>query len=704
MSRVITSGVVRSTCGLCYAGCGVLVHLDNGKPAKIEGDPRSPVNKGRLCVKGSASLEYLYHPDRLKYPLKRGGNRGEGKWQRISWDEALDIIAEALVKAKDNYGAESVIAIRGAAKGLQDGYLGRLANAFGTPNIASMAPICFVPRNSASRITYGFFAIPDYEYPPACFVAWGTNMAATRIGEYGQVIEALDKGTRLIVIDPIKTELAARADLWVRLRPGSDLAFALGMLNVIINEGLFDKAFVDSWTVGFDQLKAHVQDYPPEKVQEITWVDSETIREVARFYAINKPACIQWGNAIDQNVNSFQTARSISILRAITGNLGVPGGELLWSPLAILSQGSSKFDLRSKLPADMRERRVSAKDGLLPSVFYALPRSILRAIVDKEPYAIRTAYIQGGNLLLSYSNAREVYEALQKLDFLAVADMFMTPTAGLADIVLPVASYLEFDSIVAPPYYPIAQVQQKVAQVGECRSDLEIINELAKKVGLGEYFWDSVEQALDAILKPAGMTFNEFKKIGVISGTKQYRKYEINGFETPSGKVELYSSQLEEWGFDPLPIYYELPETPYSNPELAKEYPLILTAWKSVLFRHSGGRQIATLRGSHPEPVITIHPEKASELGIKEGDWVYIETKRGRIKQKATLSTSVDPRVVGVDYGWWFPEKGISNLYGWAESNVNILTDDKPPYNREMGSTNLRGILCRVYKSPDTGS
>jgi anaerobic selenocysteine-containing dehydrogenase len=282
---------------------------------------------------------------------------------------------------------------------------------------------------------------------------------------------------------------------------------------------------------------------------------------------------------------------------------------------------------------------------------------------------------------------------------MVVADMFMTPTAALADIVLPVAGYLEFNSIVAPPYYPVAQVQQKVAQVGECRSDFEILNELAKRVGLGECFWDNEEQFLDAILKPVGLTFDKLKKVGVISQATQYRLYETNGFPTPTGKVELYSNRLKERGFDPLPTYREPPETPYSDPELAREYPLIITSWKSAPYRHSGGRQIASLRETHPEPVTYMHPQTANGLGIKNGDWVFIETKRGRIKQKANLTTDIDPRVVGVDYAWWFPEQGSSNRYDWAESNINVLTDDKPPFNREMGSTNLRSILCKVHKA-----
>jgi len=691
--------VVKSTCGLCAIGCGILVHIKGSKVVKVEGDLQNPLNKGTLCAKGLASLEYLYHPDRLKHPLRRAGKRGEGKWQRVSWDEALDTIASEFIKARDNYGAESVAFMTGAAKGLEESYLDRLANVFGTPNVVWQGHVCFVPRVLASRITYGFYAVPDYDYPPSCIVVWGKNMAETLHHAHQRVLRAIDEGTRLIVIDPRQIDLAAESDLWLQPRPGSDLALALGMINVIITENLFDRAFVDKWTIGFDLLKNHIRDYTPEKVQQITWVPAEGIRQAARLYAQTKPACIQWGNAIDHGVNSFQTARAICILRAVTGNLGIPGGEVQPSPLPLIGRRSPELELRDEMSLAQWQKRVGADLKLMPPMGYVQPQSIIKAIIEEDPYPIRVAYIQGANPLLSYSNAREAYEALMRLDFLAVADMFMTPTAALADVVLPVATYLEFDSIVTPPYsYPVTSVQQKATRVSECRSDYEILRDLARKLGLGEYFWDAEEQCLDSVLKPAGLSFDEFRKVGIIPGGKQYRSYAIKNLETPSGKVELYSSQLKGWGLDPLPAYYEPPETPYSDPELAKEYPLILTTWKSAPFRHSGGRQITALRGMHPEPMVNIHPETADKLGIKEGDRVYIETRRGRIRQKAYLTTGIDPRVVGVDYAWWFPEKGASSLYGWAESNINILTDDKPPFNRETGATNLRGILCKVYK------
>jgi len=473
------------------------------------------------------------------------------------------------------------------------------------------------------------------------------------------------------------------------------------MINVIINEGLYDKAFVNNWTVGFDELEAHVQEYTPAKVGEITWVPAETIRRVATLYATNKPAILLLGNALEQGINSFQTCRAAAILQAVTGNLGKPGGEMNWTRPEVMSSSSPEFSKTDKLPAGKREKKVDANYGLCPLFGGVVPQSIIKSIVTGDPYPIRVLYCHATNLLLVNPNAQEGYRALkEKLDFLVVADLFMTPTAALADIVLPVASYLEFDCIrhLAPQYH-VCQVMQKVTAVGECWSDWKIFNELAKRIeGMEDYCLPNEEEFLNALVKPAGLTFDEFRKVEVVSGVRKYKFYEKDGFATPSKKVELYSNQLEEWGFDPLPRYLEPPETPYSDPDLAKKYPLILTTRKLTNYRHSTGRQIGSLRFLRPEPITEINPKTASELGIKDGDWIYIETKRGRIRQKASLTDAIDPRVVLVDYGWWFPEKETSELYGWAESNINILTDNNPPYDVQSGGTRLRFFLCKVSR------
>jgi anaerobic selenocysteine-containing dehydrogenase len=692
---------VNTACGLCSIGCGIIAHVENGCVIKVEGDKDNPLNQGELCPRGLALLEYLYHPDRLKHPIKRLGQRGEGKWQTITWDEALDTVANGLAKARDKYGPESVAFIRGAFKGGYQGeYIARFANVFGSPNSTDMENVCFVPRINASRLTYGFYAIPDLDHPPACIVLWGKNPAKTLHHVYRRMMRAIEGGAKLVVISSTKIEDVEGEYLWLKLRPGSDLALALGMMHVIINDNLNDSDFVDTWTVGFDELRSHVQDYPPEKVADITWVPADMVRQAARLYATSKPACIQWGNAIDHGINSFQTSRALCLLRAITNNLEVPGGDVQWSPPPLLPRRSEPIRLSENLPAEMNQRRLTDEDNPLPAASFAIPQVIIHAMQSGDPYPVRAAYIQGCNPLLTYPNAQHVYDALISLDFLAVADIFLTPTAALADIVLPAATRLEFDGIMVPPYSSaVALAQQKVAHIGECRSDYEILRDLARKLGLGDYFWDTEEQCLDFILAPAGISFEEFRKVGVLKGNKHYRAYLSKGFSTPSGKVEIYSQQLKDWGFDPLPIYYEHPETSETSPELGNEYPLVFTSRKLGCYRHTDNRQISSLRGSHPEPVACINPETAKKSGIADGDRIFIVTKRGRIRQRAALSSDIDPRVIVVDYGWWFPEDGPTDLYGWKKANINILTDDKPPYNREMGSSHLRGVPCKISKA-----
>jgi anaerobic selenocysteine-containing dehydrogenase len=704
---------VKSCCNLCYRMCGVLVHVSNGKVTRVEGDSECPANQGRLCVKGLAAVETLYHPERLKYPLKREGARGEGKWKRISWDEALETIALAMKRAREEAGAESVAFSHGDPKGFEH-YIVRLCNVFGTPNICDTRTVCSIPRRFGATITYGYNTIgtdasPDLDYPPACMLMWGANISFTHLPNDVRFQQALKKGMRLIVIDPRKTGLAAKADIWLQPRPKTDLALALGMMNVIITEGLYDRAFVDQWTVGFDRLREHVREYPVKKVEEITWVPSEKIIEAARGYAETKPASIQDGNAMDDDLNSVQTARAIAILRAITGNLGIPGGDIDWKDLPLGLKptyapgqaGVLSFTLDEKMGEEQRKRMIGTEWHFAPVPMVRIVPSqlLMKAMLHQEPYPVKVLCVHANNPLITWANAQEVYKALMALDFLYVADQFMTPTAELADIVLPAATYLEVDGVGFRS--PFVHVRQKVTEIGEAWPDKKIINELAKKLGLGKYFWKNVDEALDLILKPMGVTFEEFRRIGNFTAGKGYRRHEKDGFNTPSRKVEIYSTLFEKWGYDPIPVYQEPPETPRSDPELAKEYPLIFTSWHHAGFRHSNNRQIASLRGMEPDPMVEIHPETARHLGIQEGEWVYIENKRGRIKQRAVLTEGIDPRVVALSYGWWFPEQSVESLHGWKESNINVLTDSEPPYNPQIASTNLRGMLCKVYKAPE---
>jgi anaerobic selenocysteine-containing dehydrogenase len=693
--------IVKTYCArMDHGGCGILAHVENGRVTKIEGDPDSPLSRGTICAKGFAQVERLNHPDRLKYPMKRAGEKGEGKWERISWDEALETITGKIREAIGRDGQKAIAFAQGTPKGLELYLMIRLANLLNIPNIATPGNICHMPRETASNLTCGFFPIPDYDHPPACVVVWGSNLFQTNEeGILGsQLRRALDQGAKLIVIDPRKTGIASRADLWLRPRPGTDLALALGMLRGLVDENLYERSFVENWTKGFPELKDHLQQYPLDKISEITWIPKDQIIAATHLFSKTKPACIQWGNALEHNLNSVQCARAMLILMAITGNLDVPGGNVHRPGPSIMRPGEM---VQSKKFPDKKEKIMSPEFRLSTMMGFVPSQLIVKAILTGIPYPIRLMYIQGGNPLLSYANSKETFEAMKKLDFLAVSEIFLAPTAQLADIVLPAATNFEFDDIghFGLPHGFILARPKIVEPLGECWPDSKILNELGTRLGYAQYFWNDMRECLDEILKPAGMTYDDFKNMSLFRGKWEYRGYEKKGFNTPSKKVELYSESLKEMGYDPLPHYRELPESPYSTPELFEDYPLIFTSAKDPFYFHSSYRNISSLRKLSPEPVVLLHPVIASPLKIEEGGWVSIETKRGTIRQKVKLSMEIDPRVIIISFGWWFPERKDLEFSGWKESNLNILTDNGPPYDPSIGSTPLRGVLCRVYKS-----
>jgi anaerobic selenocysteine-containing dehydrogenase len=691
-------GIVRSTCTLCSDGCGVLVHMKDGRPVGVEGDPQHQSSEGALCVKGAASLDILDSPRRLTHPLRRAGERGEGKWERISWDEALDAVASGLTTAKEAYGPESVVFVRGGAKGYQDRYLARFANLFGSPNVTATSNICHMPRANAARVTNGYFPMPVYEYPPECIVLWGVNPQATSVAQHRRIARALEAGSRLVVVDVVDTWYTRRAELWVRPRPSSDLALALGVIHVVIEEGLFDAEFVETWTVGFDQLREAVREATPEETELLTWVPAGEVRALARTYAGARRAALDWGNALDGNLNSFQSGRALSILRGLTGNFGLPGGDIDCAPPPVVDPGSPELNAQDAIAPQLRARRIGAEEGVLPIYYSGLPQKTVKAVLNDDPYHVQALYIPGAAMLQSYNDSDEVRRALTQVGFSVAAELFMTPTAEMADIVLPVASYLEADSIHLCAVKPCVSIVQKVAEVGEAWSDLRIYSELSRRMGFGDQFWPSEVAAADYLLAPAGLTFAEFREIGLLPAAKLYRSHEASGFDTPSGKVELYSEQLAEWGFDPVPVFREPPETPFSAPELAERYPLVLTSLKPQQFLHTAFRQIPSLRDAHPDPLVRIHPDTAAGLGVADGDWVWIENERGRVTQRAALTDTLDPRVVVAEPSWWYPEDG-GGLHGSERSNLNVLASSDPPYGKEMGSTMLRGYVCRIVPS-----
>ncbi len=696
----------KSACRMCHGGCGVLVSVTDGKITKIIGDPDSPLNRGKICIKAPASIELVNHPDRLKHPLKRAGKRGAGEWDQISWDEAYDMLSERLGAYIDESGAHSIAIGTGTGRHHCE-FVPRFANALGTPNWCEPGHAqCFFPRVNVSKMTFGDLPVCDYygEKNPQCVLVWGHNPAVS--GPDGELLfhsRALTKtNTKFIVIDPRRTVLAEAADLWLQVRPGTDDALALAMINVTIEEQLFDAEFVEKWTFGFEQLKDHVKSFTPEWASPITWVSAEDIRAAARLFANSRPAVVEWGCAIEHTPNSIQTARAIACLPALTGTIDIPGGWVfgphILGPFPFLHGNLSKEAKSKRLGSD--EFRLLGQANVMPSAH--IP-AVFKAMRTGDPYAIRAFLIFGNNPLATYANSNLVRESLEKVEFLSVMDLFMTPSAEMADLVLPAASWLELDSLTAFPYFAetTALSQHKIVQVGECKQDEVVFAELSQRMNL-KVGGENINEIFDARLKSTGKTFDQLIKEGFAYSPIVYNKHEKDnaGFNTKSGKIELYSLALEKLGYDPLPTYREPPESPLSTPDVAEEYPLVLTSGARILnFFTSEHRQLSRLRRSHPEPLADIHPHTAVELGIVDADWMWIETRRGKIRQKANITDGIDPRVINVEFGWWFPERKDREKGIW-QSNANVLTDQAPPYDPAMGTYQLRALLCRVSKAP----
>lgn len=701
------TSAIRSACRMCHGVCQVLVHLKGGRVAKITGDPQSPTSRGYLCPKGAASPDLLYHPDRLTHPLRRTGERGTNQWERISWDEALDEMATRMEGLRRGIGSEYFGMMQGTGRPYS-GFVARFAHAFGTPNITEPLHFCYLARQMASRYSCGQLPVADvYGFggqSPSCLLIWGCNVTYSGASDGmcgGMVNRALKSADHIIVVDPRRIGPAQKATHFLQVRPGTDGALALAMIHVLITEDLIDHAFVVNHTIGLEELTSHVREFTPEWAADITGIDPACIRQAAQTYAESKPAAIQWGNAIDMNRCSFQTARAVLILSALTGNIDRPGGDVLWvapdpvfrkSPWHEPSLAGAKF-----LPEDKKARAIDA--GRFPLNPGVQEPSFWQSIISGKPYRMRVLWIMGSNPMLTATHAMEVRKALGLLEFLVVSDLFMTPTAQMADLVLPAASWLETEDVVSLHKIWCVLARPKVAQVGETRCDRSVILDMANRLGLKEAFpWQDYRDYLNWVLQPSGMDFDAFCRQGIVAAEQRYYKYRTEGFATPSKKFELYSSSLEKIGVSPLPVYREPAISPVSTPDLFKRYPLILTCSGRIKeYFHSEGRQIPRLRKRYPDPLVEIHPETAGRYGIGDGDWIFIETPEGRITQKAKITGDIRKDVVGAQHAWWFPEEKAPD-YGWQKSNLNLLYGDMA-YDPDIGAEPLRGVLCKIYKN-----
>lgn len=675
--------MIKGICSLCGCNCGIELEIEENRILEVRGDQNHPITKGFICPKGRALPSIVHSKDRIVKPLIKKDNQ----WEEIDYQEALHIIGRKLKGLKEEFGPQSLSLHTGEAgvrRQFPD-YAKRFCQAYGSPNYSAAGSHCHLSKQLANKVTQGFLPKADYGNSK-CIVLWGYNPTNAHPMEVMDINESIKNGGKLIVVDPQETPLAKRADIHFKLRPGTDGALALGLIHIIIKENLYDKGFVDKWTVGFDKLKELVVDYDPIKVSSITGIPKNTIIDGARLYAGNNPSNISPGIAIELLSNGFQTARAIAILQAIMGNIDVVGGAMNNPPAPLLPLMIDNLEL-SKEPIGSKEFPLFCKS------YGAAQANILSdAILEGEPYPIKSMIVIGSNPLLTWPNANKLRKALEALDFLVVMDNFMTETASLADIIIPGSIFVERNELwnmVGLSGESIIGVSPKLIE-GPGIVEWQFISDIAKLMGYDEYFpWKTEEESIEYRLDKLKLSFYELKgmEYGFVYRQLKEKKYEEGGFNTPSKKLEIYSGVLEDYGYDPLPVYVEPAESPLSNMDLASEYPYTLSTGARYLeYYHSRYRNIEHLNEykNNYEPKARIHPEAAKLEGIQDGDMVRIESLRGGIVLKAEITEEILPATIIVPHGW-------------EEANANQITDNVS-LDPISGFPSDRALLVKLSK------
>lgn len=737
----MTKEVKPVVCTGCAQQCGLLAEVVNGRVTRLTGDRLHPVSRGFICPKGAGAAGLHYDPTRIHTPLKRAGPRGGGAWQEIAWDQALDEIADAVRRLTDAHGRESLAYSFGTLHAADVGLGERFMNLFGSPNTVGQDKVCYGPNAVGEALTYGWG--PTMYTPPVpgktrCDLLWGFRPSASMPLLWGAITAARRAGAKLIVVDPQRTHEAALADLFLQIRPGSDVILALSMIDVIVREGLYDRDFVAQRTEGFDELAARAREYPPARAEELTWLPARQIEAGARMLATNSPAIVHGSNGLCQGgATAVQAGRALACLIAITGNLDAPGGHALpGPPQYIVANGDAV--LCDMLTAEQRAKRLGAElypmigDGYshlgeaMAGAWYgqrhslswcasAHEPSLWRSILTEEPYPVKALIIQCHNAVGSGANARLTADALtsDNLELLVVHDLFMNRTSMLADYLLPAAHWLE------KPFYSTAYgyqgfagdyVEAESAAVPASHpSDYDLWRDLGCRLDQRAQWPDTVEEYWDGLLAPAGLTYAATRDhrgplVGDAARGGRAAVPREPRYGTPSGKVELRSSLLDRWGLDPLPVSH--PPGVFRGQE--SQYPLVLiTGGRDLSGFHQNAQQMAAFRSRYSDPLASLHPHAAAATGIREGDWIRIATPIGEIVHRARITDTIAARVVHADR-WWYPELAADPVdpFGFWLTNINVCTDDRTEScDPVMGSWLLRALPCRISTvDEDTGS
>ena len=707
----------RGLCGVCPAGCWVEVGLANGKIVDIRADSNHTL--GMICQRGKYAPQIVYSDHRLKHPLKRVGSKGSYDFKRISWDEAYEHITGSLLKIKQESGpqAVSIYTGRGAQelslcdlyqpKGVIVSSASNVLFPFGSPNTTGVGALCYVslhmiaPHVTMGRMQMNMFA--DIENADMV-VVWGTNPATDSPPADMQRIEAAARrGADIVVIDPRRTETAIRTNAqWVPIRPGTDGALALSMIEVLIDEDLYEEDFAENWCYGFDELKTYVQHFRPEVVQNITRVPADTIRELARRINKASGASLLMYTGLEYSNSGVQSARAVLTLFALADQLDVPGG-------IGLTMLNSEFPINRSCNIENPNLDMAIGHRNFPIYSNYRGESHAIALIDSvlkgHPYRTNGLIIHGASLLTSWPQTPIWREMLSKLDFLVCIDRQFTADAAYADIVLPATTMFENYSYMT--YGPIFCLRERVIEpLGEARNDYLIMAELAAHLGYGYLFPQTEEEMLRFVLDGSGYSLEDVKAAGgwirIPTPMLEYKKWQKGGlrkdgkpgFDTPTGKFEIWSTILEEYGYDPLPRYIEPTEGPLGNPKLVESFPLVF---------NSGARPQTDFRSQHhgieglnkdtPEPIVEINVKDAEDRGIRSGDLVRVTTLRGSVPFRARVTADITKGCVDCMFGGGTPV----GPQAWQEWNVNELTDIDN-YDRISGFPVYKALLCEVQK------
>lgn len=674
----------RTLCDICTPvhHCGIDAYVADGKVIKVEGTPEHPYNQGTLCMKGQCSRQYIYRQDRVQTPLKRVGEKGEGKFEPISWEDAYGIIGERLHGIKKTYSPHAVAFFSGYSKWYRPIYH-RFAYGFGSVNFGTDDSVCNTSGVMACQCTVGRAFKPDIANANT-FLGWAYNGYYSAHVSVGVVKALKERGGKVIIVDPkITPAVKNLADIHLQLKTGTDGALALGMAKLIIDNNWIDKDFILNHTYGYQDFARYADRFDLDTVSRITGVDAALIYEAARLYANNGPACINEScSTVAHHINGFQNYRAIACLNALTGNFDRRGGALpIEDSYLYRAAGfrTREHEFKTAKKPDyprIGEGRFPIWDELSDE-FQAVDLS--RQILEETPYGIKAVFALGMNVKM-FAGTEMMIDALKKLDFFVDADLFMTETARYADIVLPSCSSFERGEFKVYPGGLAQMTKPVIEPLYQSKSDVDILRELMPYLGVKDALLEAgYDACIDWIIQDTGLTVEELKKselpVKIPSATPYAPgSFTRAGYRTPSGKFEFKSQLIEKcaekYGLDPITTYVDI-FSDDERPEYAEEYPFCLTTGTRLSNTiHSRFHEVPWARSIRPEPMAEINFEDARERGVNQGDTIEIRSPCGSVMVKARLTGKIG-------------SGNVHLFHGYTEANANLLISPRhvDPYS-----------------------